>query len=160
MSDQLARDVAAWLASTHHTRNVQPVRVTVNRGGKPAVFYGARYTQVGVYSRGMMAVTHGDKQEGDEYTDERIYLVGEVPKFAKETTRVFGEYESKHVFRLPGDDADWYLACYAERFEPWQAQYHPFGLSWMLGRWNVPGGDPIDEFGPTRKRVELAVEPV
>lgn len=156
MSAQLAKDVAAWLDRCGGNRDIIPVRVSLTYGGRVYEYYGARYTWVGHYTHSMMAVTHGDKQEGEEYTRQCVYLVGDLPPTAKPKTR---RGEHKVVYRLPDDDADWYISGYCQTFEPHQDKYHPFGKNWMLGRWDVPGDERIDRWdaGP-RPRRPLAVE--
>ena len=80
--------------------------------------------------------------EGAVYTlrgQRSYYLAGDLPKsYAGQRT----------CYRLPGDDRDWYVACYmeADRLTPEFKQHHSFGANWMMRCWTVSG--KIDDYAP------------
>lgn len=156
MNDEIARLVAGWLSDMgpDRVRDAVPVRVTI----KDEVFYGARYTWVGHYTEDMMACTRGDKNPGEEYVHENLYLIGKLPSSykLKRLWRGSAELCQKIVYRLPGSDLDWYVACYLPD-EPTEEtrSFHPFGPNFMLSPWDVPG--PAIDHYDAKKRERLAV---
>jgi len=125
----LSQSVANYLTSLGHLRHVRPVTVTI----KDEIFYGARYERVNTYTHDMMACQRGDKQPGDSWVDDCIYLVGLRPKLNNYTCFIC-------------KDVDWYVsAYYDEDIIPDEfKRYHPFGKSFILMPWTLD--EPIDYY--------------
>jgi hypothetical protein len=165
MTQQIAVDVANWLKGLNEKggdiRDIRPIKVTFNvpprKGVKgPLVsFYGAKYVQNNPFTKGMDAVVRGDKKEGDEHLDTRIYLVGVVPKFPENK-----RHGTSVVYRISGDEKDWYPSChYVKDPKNWEQvkQYHPFESDFMFGRWDLP--EAIDRYDESPcDRLPMTVE--
>lgn len=140
---QDAMRVAQWLRSLPDTFGVLAVIVTI--GSKR--FAGARYTQTLFYMAGMLCVTRGDKQAGDTYTRDGIYLLGNRPE----------RMRNRRHFCMPYDGREWYVSCHAVTDEV--NEFHPFGRSFQIAPWDAPGKvDDGERF--TYPRIPMTVEPV
>lgn len=153
-----ARRVAAHFAAMPNIREARPVKVSITYKGKTEIYFGMRYLDVGHYRSDMMACTNGDKKPGDEYTSDRFYLLADkTPASYKPKVREAGCWVQKILYRVPGDGCDWYVSSYMDQpITPEIAQYHPFGPTFMLGKWDHQ--DPIDQYGPRRERLPIQVE--
>lgn len=159
MSADIGRDVARYL-NTHPNgrwRNAIAVRVKFKRGRQEWEFYGARADNVTTYVEGERAVVEGGKKAGEECSEHVYYLVGERPEQLKNQKR--GLDGCKYVYRVPGDDADWYVAGWFEGKTT--GEHHPFGPFFTVRRWDhdLPWMGRIDK-GDEKPcvRVEMTVE--
>lgn len=165
MNEQTARQVCDWLTGLGHA-DVRPVRVTFTYKEKTATYYGASYQWVGHYAADMQACREGKAKPGEEYRCPRYYLVGKLPPSSREKIRMYdGIYEHKNVYRIAGDEGDWYISGYAEQpIKPDVARFHPFGPNFQLGRWpHEDFGQRIDHYDPKpgqRVRLPALVAPI
>jgi hypothetical protein len=139
----MAKTLAEWLIQDCNCFDVQPVRVTIGNETRE----GCRYKQTFEYQPGMDAVSRGHKKAGDTYTEESIYLIGELPScYIKNLTRS-GDIHQRQIC-FPFEDVDWYIAGYMlkKHLTPSNQEFHPFGVHFMLRPWCVPDGAKIDKY--------------
>lgn len=112
-----------WLTSLPRVHKAEPVRVAIGS----QTYEGVKYVEYLYYEKGMDIVRRGERKDGEQYTREVVYLLGDLPREYKRTTRI--------AFRLPEDQRDWYLACYHDgRDAP---NKPPFTPNFMLMPWDV-----------------------
>ncbi len=134
MNESKAKELCAWLNGLgKHIRDARPVKVSINGTD----YYGARYTAVNQYTEGMRIVQEGKVKAGDEYTDDRFYLLGKRPLKIK----------NRASFCFPYDGAEWYIGGgYYGGGDEQHKQYHPFGIYFSVHKWDVPDGTKIDTY--------------
>lgn len=116
------QEVANWLLTCNEVVKAEPVKVSIGKDQ----YDGVLYTNERIRIKQDREVTEGRAKEGDKYYEPRIYILGEIPK----------KYlKGNWAFTMNGDD--WYTICYSDKYTPVQASYHPFGHSWILGKWHV-----------------------
>jgi len=132
----VSANVVAYLASLGHLSNIKPVSVTISG----VTYEGAEYDRTNTYTAEMDGVRRGQFKAGDTYTDHAIYLVGALPAYRLRS--------NKTCFTFEGDARDWYIASYmkAENLSPQNAEFHPFGVTFMLMPWDLPSGEKIDHY--------------
>ena len=121
--------------------DVREVTVRIGR----TTYQGAFYKQDRKVSPGCRAYDEGQR----DYTIEGLEVIGELPASWVRSSRT--------VYRMAGDDRDWYVAGYYNRDEP--NEWHPFGKMFALQPWSVPGGTRIDLWSPApyrRMKMEVA----
>lgn len=71
--------------------------------------------------------------------DQRFYLLGDLPPSA-----------GRAVYRIDGDDGDWYMGGYVTRETATSERYgkhHPLGAHFLLMRWpHEQFGDRVDQY--------------
>jgi len=142
----MATNLIKWLESCG-CHDVRPCRVTIGS----ETWEGAYYKRTLQYGN-CDAVRWGLKKPEDTYTRESIYCVGNLPK----------GYKPKRSNKVcyPSVGFDWYIACYlnAPVDDERMAQYHPFGLSFILMPWDIDTVK-IDSYEPKPyKRIPLQVD--
>lgn len=115
----------------NHLLNVKPVQVTIHYKGKPETFYGISYTQQYAYSEGMRIVQEGTVKAGDIYTEDRIMLLGDLPRSYKDKVRIGGYYEQKNHYQVGNENRHWYVICHYS--ENQTSEHHPLGKNFILG---------------------------
>lgn len=133
------KNVSDYLASLPGVSDVKPVTVTIGR----ETFSGARYTDTRHYTAGMMAVQRGERKDGEPYTREWLYLLGDLPKPYQRSTRV--------AFTMADDKREWYVASYHDgrdapakppftpcfQLAPWEDN-KPIDYQETIGGWRKP----------------------
>jgi hypothetical protein len=89
----------------------------------------------------MGAVTDGRFKAGDKYTEQRIYVVGALPKTYRGPKR--NKYPRGKVC-WPFEGQEWYVTGYYEE----ENDGNPFAVKFILGPWDV--GGTIDEYEPKK----------
>ena len=113
--------VVEWLSSLAGIRNVRPVSVTIGKQKYEGAYYEPERHYPGGVHRG-----------------RNIYLLGRVPKGYQKNSR--------ECYVIEGEEHEWYVSIYADArclHEPFK-QFHPFGLSFQIAPWDVPG--KIDDY--------------
>lgn len=131
-----------WLES-HECYGLREVRVTIGRSTFEGVFYRQMMPGGWVNMRGDVV---------EPYEVEAFMLLGELP--ASYTRR------KKTVYRLPGDERDWYVAGWVTTevaTDPRYADMHYDGrASFQLRPWAPKDGEAIDRHD-RYERVEVRV---
>lgn len=137
---QQLTELASWIASFGRlcpNTVTTPMRVEITNEH----WFGVHYVTQHEYQADMMACQRGDKQPGDKYTSEQVYLLGERPKVNQKPS----PRHNKVCYRdLNG--IDWYLATYmsGDAIKSSYLENHPFGASFVVRPWNLP--EPIDHY--------------
>lgn len=99
---------------------------------------------------------------------EFVYVVGDHPHTRRRGKKLYTR--NNICYRVPGDDRDWYIACYFHpelhktyfKTEPKvDPKYQPFGNNFLLSPWDIPGkpDDKIDSFEPRPyERKDMTIE--
>lgn len=74
-------EIVEWLRSCSGVISARPVKVTIGK----QTWEGALYVVQKTYQPTERAVTEGRVKAGEEYTEPRLYLLGELPKTRKKT---------------------------------------------------------------------------
>lgn len=149
MNAEVAGKVVDWLKGLGHTKDVQPVKVTLGDGKSAKTYFGAKYITVLHYTADMRAVTDGKHKAGEAYENEHFYLVGEHPWTMK----------NRRHFCFPMAGYDWYISGYFDGRAI--TEHQPFGANFMLGKWDVPDGTKIDTYERFKyPRVAITVTPL
>lgn len=132
--------VAAWLESCGCT-DIQNVNVTIG----DVTYRGTRYV---------------DPKHAS--TDARIYCVGQHPTLYPSRSNKNIRRKGSVCFRVEGAPHEWYVGCYTDAKAVLKEEYHPFGHSFILMQWNIPGkpDELIDTGLNVRyKRIPMVVIP-
>lgn len=105
-----AQKVAAWLKSLPNVTLASPVSVVLQN----VTYYGALYPQ---YIKNTPS----------------LYLLGRKPEI-----KVKGKTKKNVCFKIPNDDADWYIAGYTDTESVIKKEFHPFGHNFVISRWYIP----------------------
>jgi len=119
MKTQTVKEWLEGLQVSDPCTNVESVAVTIHVSSKKTLtFEGARYTQRG---------------------QERFYLLGDCIK---------NELRRRNKSCFTFDNGEWYVATYSikDNITPANAEFHPFGPTFLLMKWEVPDGTKIDEY--------------
>lgn len=109
---------------------------------RPCVLTIGKQRWAGCHYKQDLVAPDGCRNPGP-YTRESWYWIGALPRFKKN--------RKASCIRIPvlGAEDDYYVAGYAdekavhnEEFK----QYHPFGLNWLMSKWDVPDGSKIDTY--------------
>lgn len=141
MSRDMSFEMQEMLSSMRASiRNVVPIKVKFGK----RTFYGCKYTVIRHYEKGMMAVIDGRHKEGEEYTEERIDLIGAHPEKMRNRANFVFTHENK----------EWYICCWYPHDQ--RNEFHPFGKQFGLS----VSGDKIDRFERfTYPRIPMTIEP-
>ena len=140
-----------WLTGHGHV-DVLPLRVTIGA----EAWDGASYTTVHTWSSAQDAVRWGKAKAGDTYRTQHVICLGKLPKVWTEAKRT-REGEKRVCF--PNGVREWYVAAYGQNVDPKFKKSHPFGDTFILGPWDVPGGEAIDKYSSKPYvRVPMTVE--
>lgn len=151
-------EIVAYLLSDKcgKVKQATAIHVTVDGKTLPA----ARYRSHHEYEKNMDAVTRGDKQDGEAYTQEAIYVVGPLPKLKAEGRSVVFTCQTPSGI----EPHEWYVACYSNRNSRADAPNFghtppppPFGDFYILMPWTVAGKIDDHERHPYR-RVPVVLE--
>ncbi len=143
-----AQQISNWISGLGH-KNAIPCRITINE----QTWEACRYNSVGTYKADMDAVRWGKHKAGEEYQIELLYCVGTLPKcYRKNGKDVF----PKSCFTVTNDAREWYISGYIEKIEPQFAEFHPFGVNFMLTPWDVDG--KVDDGEKPYKRVQMTIQ--
>jgi hypothetical protein len=134
--------VKRWLEKCH-CNNVKKVRIRIGK----KEWAGCYYDRTSNYQAGMMIVVQGRKTVNDTYTTRHFYLLGARPKHRRSERECY-----------PYEGQDWYVSSYIEEIKPQFAEFHPFGISFQLGCWDVPDCKIDDHEPKPYKRIPLIVE--
>jgi hypothetical protein len=133
--------LADWLSSLEHISAITPMTVAINGKTYDACSYAARFET----PEGSEAYRRGERH----YWRNFIYCVGELPKCYQHNTRV--------VFTIDGDPADWYVASYwpqlhnhRQQASETRGKYQPFGANFLLAPWDAK--QPIDHYEDRPRR--------
>jgi len=120
--------LAEWLVKDCKAFDVRPLRLTIGR----ATYEAAAYKRTVTPPAGSRNL--------EPYVDEAIYAIGRLPSAYRRRKRT--------VFRFQGDVREWFIACHMpkENLTSENAPYHPFGETFILAPWEVPGGESIDKY--------------
>ena len=140
MSRDRAFEMAKWYRTLSSMRNVVPVEVKIGR----RVYYGCRFTAVGHYDASMYAVQRNDRKAGEEYTEERLELIGVKPD----------KLRNRANYLLTHGGGEWYVSGWYDRDKP--NEFHPFGRQFGLSL----AEQKIDRYERfVRPRVPMIVTP-
>lgn len=144
-----ATAVADFLRPLPGVHGVAPAVVTINR----ITYAAARFFRDYAITPGCRAYTEGQRHG----TEECVYVTGMLPTVTR---------RANVAFRIGTDARDWYVGSYAGQVRRGRQEVqapdrvHPFGNSFILFPWSVPGST-IDagERRPYR-RVAITVAPL
>lgn len=142
---EIPKELVNWLDKCGCT-DLQPVKVLIGN----QTWIGCRYTRVLHYTASMMAVTHGDKKADDTYTENRIYVIGKLPK------GYFGRPKQCYPF----EENEWYVSGYMplKNMTPEVQHFHPFGINFILAPWDIKDSKVDDGEIKPYKRIPMQVE--
>jgi hypothetical protein len=143
-NNNLIPKLIEWLSNCR-CENIKPVRVTI---GKQS-WIGCQYDQILEYTQGMLCVCNGEHKAGEKYTENKIYLIGALPKA-----------KNRQFVCFPFQGQDWYVAGYIAEIKEGFKNFHPFGSNFLLSPWNIPN-IAIDA-GEAKPYIRMAmtVEPI